>query len=658
MSMDGNVKQTEMASDQVTSAPTTSGQSPGAALDPALIFNKDVATMSINEQIVHIIQQNKCNFIMNNKLDDKVEKNLESIRAQEETIQVLKMNQQCIAQHVMEIKNQFVNTHTYIDNKVDEILKDTQESLREDRNVLLWQLEKKELNAFKKDSSSDAETVEKFAFKIVKEKLPYIEPIDIRAVTVPARPGDKPEHFRMIIKFVSPGDANKFRVRLNADGTITLRKGMSLMTRNLCTKYKDLARMKNEAEPEGSNFEYRTKYQFSIVRHTKGNPDDIHGIAHSLNPSDPYSKIKLRKGMDLVPFPGSEEVPMEASESEVAIVAEVPGNQDAQDLGAVETPFHPPGESNAIGDSLATPVGRKRGRSVDDDEEFRNDSATKNQKKHRDNSREIIPRGGRHGPPPRFQGPPPPSGGFRSNFRGGNDDYDFDNHHSYRNGNSYRRNNGHFRDQRRRDNHNFNGGFFRDSRNNYRGGFPGGHHQNWRRPGFDSGYDYDQGYSSNYYPIGQRRGNGKTRGRPRGSSKRGRGANSNIDSNSNANSNANLGSAPQSSASNTSSSSKSSDTILSQDQINLADSVPVNFDSFDGKYISRFLQSHKKPHLAMKITQQKEELLKKGQALQDMERRNLDLQRRLQELEAGTGSSGSSSSSSNGASSSVASKTS
>ena len=582
---------------------------------------------------------------MNNKLDGKVEKNLESIRAQEETIQVLKMNQQCIAQHVMEIKNQFVNTHTYIDNKVDEILKDTQESLREDKNVLLWQLEKKELNAFKKDSSSDAETVEKYAFKIVKEKLPYIEPIDIRAVSVPSRPGDKPEHFRMIIKFVSPGDANKFRVRLNADGTITLRKGMSLMTRNLCTKYKDLARMKNEAEPAESNFEYRTKYQFSIIRHTKGDPDDIHGIAHSLNPSDPYSKIKLRKGMDLVPFPGGEEVPMEASESEVAIVAEVPGNQDAQDLGSVETPFHPPGESNAIGDSLATPVGRKRGREADDGEDFQNDSTSKNQKKHRDNSREIIPRGGHHGPPSRPQGPPPPYGGFRPNFRGGSND--FDNHHSYRNGNSYKRNNGYFRDQRRRENYNFNGGFFRDSRNGYRGGYPGGHHQNWRRPVFDSGYDYDQEFSSsNYYPIGQRRGNGKPRGRPRGSSKGGRGAHMDVDPNSNVN----HGSAPQSSASNTSSSSKSSDTILSQDQINLADSVPVNFDSFDGKYISRFLQSHKKPHLAMKITQQQEELHKKGQALEDMERRNLDLQRRLQELEAGTGSSGSASSSSNVAS--------
>ena len=56
MSMDDNVKPAEMASDQVNSAPTTSGQNPGAALDPALIFSKDVATMSINEQIVHIIQ--------------------------------------------------------------------------------------------------------------------------------------------------------------------------------------------------------------------------------------------------------------------------------------------------------------------------------------------------------------------------------------------------------------------------------------------------------------------------------------------------------------------------------------------------------------------------------------------------------------------------
>ena len=174
---------------------------------------------------------------------------------------------------------------------------------------------------------------------------------------------------------------------------------MSLMTRDLCTKYKDLARRKNEAEPEGSNFEYRTKYQFSIIKHTKGDPDDIHGIAHSLNPSEPYSELKLRKGMDLVPYPNEEvgmEVPDEAREVQGATdVGDGNDVQDGQDLGNVETVFNPPGSrpSDGVRETLATPIGRKRDRDVVEEEEAQVDAALRDPKKRRDNNRDIIPRG-------------------------------------------------------------------------------------------------------------------------------------------------------------------------------------------------------------------------------------------------------------------------
>ena len=643
-----NLVVSEDASRQDASNSTDeSGKAP-VVLDPEKIFSKDIGSMDLNEKMIHIIQQNTCNFLMNKKTDSKTTDNASAILAQEETIQVLKMNQQCIAQQVLEVKNQFVDTHTYINNKIDEVLKDTQESLREDRNVLLWQLEKKALNEFKKDSQSEVETLQKYAFKIVKEKLNYIEPIDIRAASVPSRPGDKPEHFRMIIKFVSPGDANKFRVRLNAEGTITLRKGMSLMTRDLCSKYKDLARRKNEAEPEGSNFEYRTKFQFSIVKHTKGDPDDIHGILHSLNPSEPYSKLKLRKGMDLIPYP-NEEDQMEVPEDNRS-VTEVPNGQD---LGNVDTAFVPPGTTPAdLGEFLATPVGRKRDRDNEADEEAQVDSAMKDPKKFRDNNGDSRPRGRqpyreipRHGGQPRGNfghghgngGQPRGDfnrgrghGGLRGGPRGAGSN--FGDPFSYRNGSGYRKNNGFF--QQRRDGGHFRNGYFRRRNQRYDSSY-----DNRFEYGYD-GYDpYSDYGSSNHIPIGQR--SGKPRGRPRGSSNRGRGG-SRIDPNSN----------EGNAESNTSSSSKSSDTVLSQDQQQFAQQVPDSFNSFDSKYIAKMLSAHQKPKLAMKITQQREELDKKGLELQAMEKRNQDLLKRLEELEAtgGTGlgsrSTGSSSTSS------------
>ena len=655
MSTENRVSSMESAKETTSNA---SEESPVAVPDPdpVQIFNKDVSSWDLNDQVLHIIEQNRCNFFMNGRLDKKVEDNTEILQTQGETIQVLKLNQQCISQQVMEIKNQFASTHTYIDNKIDEILKDTQESLREDRNVLLWQLDKKELSSFKKDSANEAEMIHKYAFSIVKEKLSYIEPIDLRAAIVPPRPGDKSEHFRMIIKFVSPGDANKFRVRLIADGTITARKGMSLMTRGLCTKYKELARRKNEAEPSDSNFEYRTKYQFSIVKHTKGNPDEIHGIAHSLNPSDPYSKLKLRPGMDLIPYP-DENIPMETAganvtngtPAQVAQNVSIPLEQSGQDMGSVETTFLPPGEdpSNAIRESVATPVGRKRGR--DEEEGNHEEISANSNKRYRDNSREVLPKD-----KPWFR----PRGGFRSNFRGGMNEFG----NSYRNGNSYRRNNGYSHVNRRgpfQNNGHFRGrqnGYQNSYQNGYQNGYhQGGYQQSRRGQGFDSGYDYDYDqdhFSANHIPIGQNRGNGRGRGRPKGPSKRGRGAQSNnVDANSNSNSGSSSSNVP-SNTSTTSSSSKSSESILSQDQRDLAESVPVTFDSFDGKYISKFLQSHKKPQLAMKITQQQEELLKKAQELEKMERQNQELQNKLKLLE--TGPSGSSTSSSSVVASSVA----
>ena len=491
-------------------------------VDPKLLFSKDIMSMSFNEQMVHIIQQNNWNFHMNSKLDAKVEDNLEAIAEQKEQIEVLRLNQQCMAQQLLECKNQFTRTHTFIENKADEILKDTQEALREDRNVFLWELDREVLDSYT-EAKDEADSVNLFAFDMVSSKLKNIEPIDIRAVKLPEREGDKDEHFRMKIIFACAGDANKFRLRMNNDGMITLRRGMSMMTRTLCSKYKELAKKKNEMEPSDSNFEYRTKYQFSIVRHTKGNPDEIHGIAHSLNPSEPYSEIKLRPGMDLVPFPNKkgEGPPKPPLPSPVEPSGDVFDDvMDAQDMGDIDTPFHPPnGAGMELRESLSTPSApaRKRGR---DEDPSQDDQAMVDPKKHRDNNRAFQPRG----QPPNFRGHyqrgNPNGGGFfrKSGFhgqnggrgihRGGVNDGMYTSQ-SYRRGDSYRRNNGyqHHHD-RNRNGRGYGGQQWRPGSGKFKGYLR--YHD----------YDYGQDFSSNYVPIGDiRRGNGP--GRPRGSRARG-----------------------------------------------------------------------------------------------------------------------------------------
>ena len=272
-----------------------------------------------------------------------------AIKHQSEVIAALKVNNHIIWQQSTELAAQVHRTHTYVENKTDEILKDTQETLREARNVVLWQLRLADLEEFA-ENDDENETIFNYALAMVKKRLPYIEPIDIKAKKVPSRDGDSPEEFRMMISFLSAGDANKFKARLNNEGYITCRNGMSKMVRSLCSKYKVLAERlnKNEQDP---NLEYRTKYQFSIACHTKGNPDDIKSINSAINPSSKYKDPIIRE-VGLHPYP-SEIASGDGSSEEMVDVSEASeANEINETSGASESHKRKRSENDApISDS-------------------------------------------------------------------------------------------------------------------------------------------------------------------------------------------------------------------------------------------------------------------------------------------------------------------
>ena len=277
------------------------------------LFNKNKSSQAALEQKV----------VNNEKRQSATEK---ALKHQSEVIAALKVNSHIIWQQSTELAAQVHRTHTFVENKTDEILKDTQETLREARNVVLWQLKLADLEEFA-ENDDENETIFNYALAMVKKRLPYIEPIDIKAKKTPSRDGDSPEDFRMMISFLSAGDANKFKARLNNEGYITCRNGMSKMVRSLCSKYKVLAERLN-ANEQDPNIEYRTKYQFSIACHTKGNPDDIKSVNSSINPSSKYKEPNIRE-VALHPYP-RENVEEEVHGDEMRDVSEAEASEASE----------------------------------------------------------------------------------------------------------------------------------------------------------------------------------------------------------------------------------------------------------------------------------------------------------------------------------------
>ena len=76
MSTENRASSMVTAKESATSASGADGEVPVVAPDPAQIFNRDVSALEMKDQILHIIDQNRCNFIMNGNLDKKVEDNL------------------------------------------------------------------------------------------------------------------------------------------------------------------------------------------------------------------------------------------------------------------------------------------------------------------------------------------------------------------------------------------------------------------------------------------------------------------------------------------------------------------------------------------------------------------------------------------------------
>ena len=334
------------------SPPTSSGSSsgtsnnaepkggPGGATDP---FSIDVN--GLDKDQMALLNQQKLDSLNTNIRDlvDIHKRTEKKIAQNKSDLGVIKANQRIIFQDVNELKRQVDRTHKFVKNKHDEQIRDTLEAFREDRNIVVWGLKRTELIPYRRSSEDEKEVYRQYAFDKVKGFLPWVEEIDIRGSVMNNQPEDNPGDFRILIKFTCSGDAEKFRVRMVATGHIFIRKGMSKLTRTLCGETKQLAKYLSEKEDPSTGLEYSTKYQFSIIQHTKGNKDDVKKIMSSINRSKDWETPKIRNTI-LLPFKD-----VESAE----------GDEDADSEARSETMEHSGQDYGRVGEDESTEVSER-----------------------------------------------------------------------------------------------------------------------------------------------------------------------------------------------------------------------------------------------------------------------------------------------------------
>ena len=270
--------------------------------DNEVFFSQDTDGMQDGDKLTLILKQGKAcwNELKEAKISTLV--NTRDVSKLNKDIDVLKNNQRIITQELANTKQQVIRSHKFMNNKFDELIKDTHEALREMCNIVLWALPWAKLQEYLdpnivNETEREKRAISELAFAMVKEKLKYIEEIDLKAAKLPNKPNDEAGTFRMIIKFAGQDDANKFRLRMVASGVTTLRQGLSKLTRDLCTRTIKLAEHMNKQEPEESEVFYKARYKFSIATHTKSDPDVVHTVESDINPSAKYAGCHLTKGV-------------------------------------------------------------------------------------------------------------------------------------------------------------------------------------------------------------------------------------------------------------------------------------------------------------------------------------------------------------------------
>ena len=192
----------------------------------------------------------------------------------EEQISVLKANQDTLLRELLDTKTDLSKAYDTIEDLKYTIAKESFERDREGKNVVVWNLNTKELSKHRGGASSDREAVNNFAVAFVRKVLPGIGNQKYTARRLPQN--DDNNGWRMVISFKTTADAQDFVLRCPKEtGVTTLKLGLTTLQRRLITKTRSVISKLNERQPQKSETKFIQHQQYKVAHVPKNDVREI-----------------------------------------------------------------------------------------------------------------------------------------------------------------------------------------------------------------------------------------------------------------------------------------------------------------------------------------------------------------------------------------------
>ena len=245
-------------------------------------------------------------------------------------VDTLKVNQVMSVNAISDLSKEIDRLHELVKRKQKELVRDVENMFKEKHNIVLWDRQEKTLKHFGKSP----ENVQKYALSIIKTHLPDILICDFKAKKLPNKDNkEDPDKFRLMIRFNSIGDAEKFRGRIIAAGDVKCRQGMSPLMRQQAAEVYEKAERMNKLAPKDSPFLYRAVFQTKIGVFKRDDPTHLTDIMDDPFPVKAFEGRVTNSNLRFQKF---------SRQAEHPLFGEMEDMKNLSQMSSLPTPFKTP----------------------------------------------------------------------------------------------------------------------------------------------------------------------------------------------------------------------------------------------------------------------------------------------------------------------------
>ena len=245
-------------------------------------------------------------------------------------VDTLKVNQVMSVNAIADLGKEIDRLHELVKRKQKELVRDVENMFKEKHNIVLWDRQEKTLKHFGKSP----ENVQKYALSIIKTHLPDILICDFKAKKLPNKDNkEDPDKFRLMIRFNSIGDAEKFRGRIIAAGDVKCRQGMSPLMRQQAAEVYEKAERMNKLAPKDSPFLYRAVFQTKIGVFKRDDPTHLTDIMDDPFPVKAFEGRVTNSNLRFQKF---------SRQAEHPLFGEMEDMKNLSQMSSLPTPFKTP----------------------------------------------------------------------------------------------------------------------------------------------------------------------------------------------------------------------------------------------------------------------------------------------------------------------------